>query len=170
MKKPKVYVLDTSAVIAGFTPGLTDLKQYTVQAVLEEARSLSSKSKLETALIAGNVGITEPSSGAMGIVRETIRKSGDKVSNTDMKLLAVALDLRNENAEPEIVTDDYSIQNLAKLLGIGYRRVLMPGIKTVFGWEMTCPACGLNFPPDASACGVCGSALKRRGRKMEPKG
>ncbi|TEU13386.1 MAG: ribonuclease VapC, partial [Hadesarchaea archaeon] len=48
----KVYVLDTSAVIAGFVPGLAKAEQVTVQEVLEEARDLCSKLELETAVVA----------------------------------------------------------------------------------------------------------------------
>ena len=166
VKKPNVYVLDTSAVIAGFAPGLTEVKQFTVQAVLEEARSVCTKLKLETAVLAGRVEVAKPSADSVRAIRETIRKTGDVLSKTDAELLALALDLRG-NAEPVILTDDYSIQNLANLLGIEYRRVLMPGITEIFEWEMVCPACGLKFPSNVSRCSVCGSPLKRKPRKMK---
>jgi UPF0271 protein len=161
----KIYVLDTSAVIAGFVPGLAEVEQVTVQEVLEEARDLSSKLELETAVTTGKVSVAEPSSEALTEVRRKVGQTGDRVSKTDVKLLALALDLQHAGREPELVTDDYAIQNLASLLKIAYRRVAMPGIKEVLAWEMVCPACDRVYPADALQCEICGSTLTRRPKK-----
>ncbi|MCD6248268.1 MAG: DNA-binding protein [Hadesarchaea archaeon] len=160
-----VYVLDTSAVIAGFVPGLADVRQVTVQEVLEEARGLRFKLELETAVTSGKVEIVEPSSSSLVVVEEKVKETGDKLSPTDVKLLALALDLSNAGEEPRLVTDDYAIQNLASLLGLSYEKVLMPGITEVLKWEMKCPACGRTYPPSASRCRVCGSNLIRKPRR-----
>ncbi len=160
----RAYVLDTSAVIAGFVPGLLDVEQVTVQEVLEEARSLSSKLELETAVRSGRVKVADPSEESLVEVRKKAGETGDKVSATDIRLLALALDLRRIGKNPELVTDDYAIQNLAKLLDIPYRKVIMPGITKVLKWEMVCPACGRTYPVTASRCDACGSRLVRRPR------
>ena len=160
----KVYVLDTSAVIAGFVPGLADLEQVTVQEVLEEARDLCSRLELETAVTAGKVTILEPSAQALKTVKMKVGETGDRVSETDVKLLALALDLKLQGKEPELVTDDYAIQNLASVLGIAYRKVMAPGISEVFEWEAVCPACGKKFPANVTSCEVCGSSLVRKPR------
>lgn len=159
----KTLVLDTSAVIAGFVPGLTDVDQITVPEVLEEARDLCSKLELETAVLAGKVKILEPSQTSLAKVRGKARHTGDVVSQTDIKLLALALDHRNE--EVELVTDDYAIQNMASLFDVPYRRVAMPGIKEVLRWETVCLACGRKYPPSAVECPICGSHLVRRPRR-----
>ncbi|MGC8816539.1 MAG: NOB1 family endonuclease [Candidatus Hadarchaeum sp.] len=156
-------MLDTSAVIAGLAPGMLRADQVTVPEVLEEARDLCSKLKLETAVLAGKVRVVEPSKKSLERVREKVVHSGDTVSDTDVKLLALALDLAEKNAE--IVTDDYAIQNLATLLNLPYRRFSMPGIKEVLRWEAVCPACGSKFPPTATICLICGSELKRQARR-----
>ena len=161
----KTLVLDTSAVIAGFTPGLAEARQVTVQEVLDEARDLCSKLELETAVLAGKVRVMVPSDKAIAEVHERVGRTGDVVSETDVKLLAVALDLREAGEEPELVTDDYAIQNLAALLGIAYRKIAMPGIKEVLRWEMVCPACRHKYPPAFSCCEVCGSKLARKPRR-----
>jgi len=161
----KIYVLDTSAVIAGFVPGLADVEQVTVQEVLEEARDLCSRLEFETAVTAGKVSVTEPSEESMLKVRNKVGQTGDRVSEVDIKLLALALDLQLAGKEPELVTDDYAIQNLASLFGISYRRVAMPGIKEVFAWGMVCPACGRTYPADASRCDICGSQLRRKPKR-----
>ncbi|KUO41099.1 MAG: hypothetical protein APZ16_05845 [Candidatus Hadarchaeum yellowstonense] len=157
-----ILVLDTSAVIAGLAPGLVDAEQVTVPEVLEEARDICSKLKLETAVLAGKVRVKEPSRKSLEMVRDKVEHSGDTVSETDVKLLALALDLKER---AEIVTDDYAIQNLATMLKLPYRRVAMPGIKEVLRWEAICPACGSKFPPTATSCLICGSPLKRQARR-----
>lgn len=161
----KVLVLDTSAVIAGVAPGLVDAEQVTVQDVLDEARDLCSKLELETAVSAGKISVLEPSREALMEVGKKVGQTGDRVSKTDMKLLAVSLDLRRNGDEPELMTDDYAIQNLARIFGLPFRRVAMPGIKEVFTWRMVCPACGKTYSPTFTKCDVCGSVLVRRSKK-----
>jgi len=158
-----ILVLDTSAVIAGLAPGLVNAEQVTVPEVLEEARDLCSKLELETAVLAGKVRVEEPSKKSLEEIYNRVKHSGDAVSTTDVKLLALALDLKDKKAE--IVTDDYAIQNLATMLELPYRRVAMPGIKEVLRWEAVCPACGSRFPPTATSCLICGSDLKRMARR-----
>jgi len=152
-------------VIAGFVPGLADVEQVTVQEVLEEARDLCSRLEFETAVTAGKVSVTEPSKESVLKVRKKVGQTGDRVSEVDIKLLALALDLQLAGKGPELVTDDYAIQNLASLFGIAYRRVAMPGIKEVFAWGMVCPACGRTYSPDASRCDICGSQLRRKPKR-----
>lgn len=159
----RTLVLDTSAVIAGFVPGLADAKQITVPEVLEEARDLCSRLELETAVLAGKVKVGEPSPDSLAKVRAKAKQTGDVVSQTDIRLLALALDLKSDNAE--LVTDDYAIQNIASSLGIPYSRVAMPGIKEVLRWEAVCPGCGRRYPPSATKCPACGSELVRRARR-----
>ncbi|MDI6883607.1 MAG: hypothetical protein QMD00_00450 [Hadesarchaea archaeon] len=159
----RTLVLDTSAVIAGFVPGLAEAEQVTVSEVLEEARDLCSKLELETAVLAGKVKVVEPSKNSLTEVRTKVKHTGDVVSGTDVKLLALALDLKGEGAE--LVTDDYAIQNLASLFDIPYRRVAMPGIKEVLRWEAVCPACGRRYPPSMIKCLTCGSKLVRKPRR-----
>ena len=159
----RLLVLDTAAVIAGLTPGLIKAEQVTVAEVLEEARDLCSKLELETAVSAGKVRIDEPTRASLAEVRNKVKATGDAVSKTDVKLLALALDLKERKAE--IITDDYAIQNLATLLELPYRRVAMPGIKEVLRWEAVCPACGARYPPATARCLTCDSELRRKARR-----
>jgi UPF0271 protein len=161
----KIYVLDTSAVIAGFVPGLTDAEQVTIRDVLEEARDLCSRLEFETAVSAGKVSVVEPSKESVLKVRDKVGQTGDRVSEVDIKLLATALDLQLAGKLPELLTDDYGIQNLASFFGIPYNKVAMPGIKEVFSWEMVCPACGRTYSPNASQCAACGTQLRRKPKK-----
>ncbi len=161
----KIFVLDTSAVIAGFVPGIVEVRQVTVQEVLDEAKDLCSKLELETAVDAGKISVIEPSREALAEVRKKVDQTGDRVSNTDVKLLALSLDMLRAGDMPELVTDDYAVQNLASIFNIPFRCVVMPGITEVFIWQMICPACGGTYSAAFTKCEVCGSELVRRPKK-----
>ncbi len=159
----RILVLDTSAVIAGFVPGVTDVEQITVPEVLEEAHDLYSKLELETAVLSGKLKVVEPSQDSLAKVRAKVKHTGDVVSQTDIKLLALALDSKGDGGE--LVTDDYAIQNLASLFDVPYHRIATPGIKEVLRWEFVCSACGRKYPPSATNCIICGSELVRKPRR-----
>lgn len=44
-----------------------------------------------------------------------------------------------------IYSDDYSIQNVARIMGINFRPVGMEGIKKIFRWSYKCTGCGKWF-------------------------
>ncbi|KXA95855.1 hypothetical protein AKJ65_00365 [candidate division MSBL1 archaeon SCGC-AAA259E19] len=158
----KVFVLDTSGLIAGFTPNLEEPKQYTVPKVLGEARSLPVKLKLETAISSGQMRVRKPSEEAVRKVKEKVEETKDRVSQTDIQILALAEELQEKGKSPEIVTDDYAIQNLAEFLEIRYSQVAKPGISDVYEWEKECPACGRVYTEDIKRCKACGSKLRRK--------
>lgn len=160
--KDKVYILDTSALIGGFTPNLRKTTQYIVPRVLEEARSLPVKLKIETAVSSGQIKIREPSKEAVERVMEKVEKTKDRLSETDVQILALAEELRGSRKRPEIITDDYAIQNIAEVLKIPYSQVAQPGISDVYEWEMKCPACGRVYEEDIKKCRACGSKLRRK--------
>lgn len=160
--KEKVLVPDTSALIAGFTPNLEQKKQYIVPKILEEARSMPLKLKLETAMSSGQVKMMSPSQKYVKKVEEKVEKTKDHVSPTDIQIIALAKELQESDKDPEIVTDDYAIQNLSELLGIRYSQVAKPGISEVYEWEKKCPACGKTYREDIKKCIICGSTLRRK--------
>lgn len=131
----KVFILDTSALIGGFTPSLRETTQFIVPQVLAEARSLSVKLKLETAINSGQIKVRKPSKEALDKVREEVEKTRDRVSKTDIQLLALGQELQESGKNPILITDDYAIQNLAEILEIQYKEVAKPGISDVYEWE-----------------------------------
>jgi UPF0271 protein len=89
------------------------------------------------------------------------------LSETDKQILALALELKAADSNPQIVTDDYSIQNVAAQLGIEFASLATFGIRRVLEWIRYCPACRREYPPDygSTKCAVCGTELKRKPRK-----
>lgn len=163
----RVLVLDASALIAGFDPSSVAEEQYSVP---EVGRELVSNSlpwvRFNTAVDGGRLKVEVPASGALRRVREASKSVGDVrfLSDADLQVLALALELKNEGYNPQIVTDDYSIQNVADQLGIEFAPLMTFGIRFRLQWILYCPACYRKYPADYrfKSCEVCGTELKRK--------
>ena len=99
-------------------------------------------------------------------LNETISKSGDdlRLSEADKKLLALALDLKSENENIKVLTDDYSMQNVLKIIDIPYDSIITEGIKGIYNWVKTCEGCKKEFDADYpfDDCEICGSKVFKR--------
>ncbi len=168
----RVMVLDTSAFVAGFDPFSLNEDQVTAPKVEEEIkRNSMNKLRFETALESGRVKIKAPAQQYLNQIKESSSKVGDsfKLSETDIELLALALELKSTGYTPKIISDDYSIQNVAKKLGIEFSALATFGIKRLLEWIRYCPACYREYPVNSSTkeCQVCGTTLKRKPRRSK---
>ena len=166
----RVIVLDTSAFLAGFDPFSLNEEQVTVPKVEEEIRKNSIiLVRFKTALENGKLKVKAPSEKFLNKVKASASKVGDSflLSETDIQLLALALELKAIGYTPQIVTDDYSIQNVATQLGIEFLALATFGIKRLLEWIRYCPACHREYPANCSSkeCLVCGTELKRKPRR-----
>jgi UPF0271 protein len=156
----KGYVLDTSVLYYG-----KDLPQgfecVITPGVVRELDKEGMSARLEL-LMATRVRVSSPSDRSMRKVSEESEKTGDsrRLSEADKELLALALDL-----DYELLTDDYSIQNLARAMGIPARGFDQKGIAEVFEWQAKCKGCGKLFPADVRVCDVCGTETRTRRKK-----
>jgi endoribonuclease Nob1 len=166
----RIIILDTSAFVAGFDPFLLNECQVTVPKVEKEIKQDSMvKMRFNTAIESGIVKVNVPSKEFQAKTEAVANRAGDsfKLSETDKQLLALALELKESGHRPQIVTDDYSIQNVATQLGIEFVSLATFGIKRLFEWIRYCPACYKQYPADmkSNECQVCGTTLKRKPRK-----
>ena len=166
----RIIVLDTSAFLAGFDPFSLSEEQLTVPKVEEEIRKNSIiLVRFKTALENGKLKVKAPSEEFLNKVKASSTKVGDSflLSETDSQLLALALELKATGYAPQIVTDDYSIQNVATQLGIEFLALATFGIKRLLEWIRYCPACHREYPANCSSkeCLVCGTELKRKPRR-----
>ena len=166
----RVIVLDTSAFLAGFDPFSLSEEQVTVPKVEEEIRKNSMiLVRFKTALENGKLKVKAPSEEFLNKVNASASKVGDSflLSETDKQLLALALELKAIGYMPQIVTDDYSIQNVATQLRIEFLALATFGIKRLLEWIRYCPACHREYPANCSSkeCLVCGTELKRKPRR-----
>jgi len=166
----KVLVLDTSAFIAGFDPLTVPEKQYTVPEVKNELiTGAMTRMRFNAAVDSGKLTIKTPKSSVFQEIQEASKKVGDMryLSEADLQVLALALELKGSGDSPLIVTDDYSIQNVANKIGVEFTSLMTFGIKFRFKWIIYCPACYRKYPPDhkSKVCEVCGTELKRKPKK-----
>jgi UPF0271 protein len=166
----RVIVLDTSAFLAGFDPFSLGDEQVTVPKVEEEIlRNYMIKMRFQTAVESGKVKVRAPTEEFTTTARASASKVGDsfKLSTADMQLLALALELKAQGLMPQIVTDDYSIQNVSRELGIDFLALATFGIKRLLEWIRYCPACHRQYPANykSKECQVCGTELKRKPSK-----
>ena len=170
----RVFVLDTSAFLAGFDPFSSGAEQVTVPKVEEEIlRNSMIKMRFETAVESGKVKIKTPTQEFSNSAKTSASKVGDsfKLSEADMQLLSLALELQSEGYTPQIVTDDYSIQNVATQMRIGFLALTTFGIKRLLEWVRYCPACHREYPANCKSneCQICGTELKRKPRRTDKK-
>lgn len=146
-------VLDASGVINA-RDRVMEGDFLTVPEVKGEVSDVQARLKLEAAMVQKKVRVEEPSRAALDEVEEVAEKNGvlPLLSIADMKVLALA----HERKLP-VVTDDYDIQNMCWLMGIGYETVAMPGIRGAYTWKKKCAACGKEYQEDVSECEACGS-------------
>jgi UPF0271 protein len=75
--------------------------------------------------------------------------------------VALALDINKKpDQEATILSDDYSIQNVASTLDIKYQGFLQKGITKKFKWVSRCPGCGKQFNEIKKICPICGTSTK----------
>jgi UPF0271 protein len=163
----EIIVLDTSAFIAGFEPLSIKNLQYSVPAVRNELiPNTLPRIRFEAAVEEGKLRIKAPTEEIIRKIRIYSKKSGDLrfLSEADKQVLALALELRNQGHRLRIVTDDYSIQNVANQIRIKFASLTTLGIRYAFHWMLYCPACHYKYPADhrAKRCRICESELKRK--------
>jgi UPF0271 protein len=163
-------VLDTSAFLVGFDPLSVSEDQATVPKVKEEIKTNSMTwVRFKIAVENGKLKVKAPSEEFLSRVKASAITVGDSffLSETDVQILALALELKAAGYSPQIVTDDYSIQNVATQMGIEFASLATFGIRRLLEWVRYCPACHREYPADygTTKCAVCGTKLKRKPRK-----
>jgi UPF0271 protein len=163
----KAVVLDTSALIAGFDPLSIEGEHYTVPKVKDEiAENSMADVRFKIAVENGKLRVRIPNEISLSKIKASATIVGDTffLSETDLQVLALALELKTEGYTPLIVTDDYSIQNVANQVGIEFASLATYGIRRRLHWIRYCPACHRKYPADSKqkTCEVCGTPLKRK--------
>ncbi|MCW4006615.1 MAG: DNA-binding protein [Candidatus Bathyarchaeota archaeon] len=162
-------VLDTSAFIAGFDPFSLGDYLVTSPLVKQEIKDPMTALRFETAAESGRLWVQVPPQEVLERARAVASTVGDAylLSETDMHVLALALQLKEEGKQPRIVTDDYSIQNVATKMQLQFNALATHGIKRLLNWIRYCPACHKTYSANTktTTCTVCGTQLKRKPQK-----
>jgi UPF0271 protein len=148
------FVLDASALLAGKDILLDEM--YCTPHVLEEVKGKDPTTQV-LLMIETRVEVRAPSDESAARVTESAERTGDakRLSPADVGVLALALDLG-----ATIITDDYSIQNVANEMALDYRGLSFPDIKKKIEWGYRCVGCGKRFDEPMDECPICGSKIK----------
>ncbi len=160
----EVFVLDTSAIYNA-TDYPADSILYSTPLVVRELRRVYRTERAEL-FVQSRLRITEPGRASSEWIRKKAVESGDitRLSPTDLEVLSLAKELR-----AVLVTEDYSMQNIAGAAGIEFRSLYLPPIKDYVEWELKCMSCGtVSATKDAKECMICGGKLITRRRKSRP--
>ncbi len=165
--------MDTSAFIAGFDPFTVNDAVYTVPAVRQELASNSmTYTRFKTAIESGKLQVKSPKGLFLTSVNKSSKAVGDIrfLSSVDKQVLALALEIQHDGASPLVITDDYSIQNVANQLGLEFAPLATFGIRYRLNWMIYCPACHREYPTDyaLNTCEACGTELKRKPLRKTP--
>jgi UPF0271 protein len=164
--KQPTFVLDTSAIIYGFNPRLIDGNHYITPRVMSELLVKKTRTVTDLSVSSGRLKVRAPKEEFKDLVKNRASSTGDLsvLSETDLEVVALALELKDEGARPTVISDDYSLQNLCTLLSINFRPMMTKGISQEFWWFLYCPACGATYEQSlkSTICQVCGHALRRK--------
>ena len=162
------YVLDASAFINGFQ--LESKNNFTVSEITAEIKDFESKLAMDMAIEDGRLYIQDVPTRYINDVDDIISSSGDvlRLSQPDKKLIALAYMLFKEEKDVLVISDDYTIQNTLKIMGINYSGVLTDGIKEIYNWKKVCEGCKKEYDQDYpfDDCEICGSKIFKKRIKV----
>ena len=162
------YVLDASAFINGFQ--MSSNNNFTVPEITAEIKDFESRLKFDSAINEGLVTIEDVETYYLNKINEIISQSGDvlRLSGPDKKLIALAYKLSDMGENVKVITDDYTIQNTLKIIGISYSGIITEGIREVYNWKKVCEGCKKEFDEDYpfDDCEICGSKIFKKRIKV----
>lgn len=150
-----LYILDTSSILSGiFFEG----RKATTPGVIGEIKPGGHSWRLLEFMRNSGLEIISPPEEALEEVKKAAKRTGDyaNLSEVDMEVIALAYYKKGL-----LLTDDYSMQNVARELGLDYKGIMEEGIKEKFYWIYRCRDCGKIFEEFYEECPVCGGVLKR---------
>ena len=121
--KKQIFIIDTSAILSGIPINLNNISMVTTTSVSEEINPGGRDYRTFKFLQEKGLEIQSASKESIKKIQKTSEKTGDKnrLSSADIEILALAIDInKDKDKEAVILTDDYSIQNVAYNLIIAF--------------------------------------------------
>lgn len=150
-------ILDATSFYAGIPFSSQDIS-YTTPLIFEEIKHIKKEQGAIDILIESNrLKIIDPEGTYIKIVLKKSQETGDyqRLSKEDISVIALCLQLGGE-----LVTDDFSLSNVAKHMNLKVLPVMTKGADKV-NWTYFCSGCKTSFSK-ISICPICGNKLRRR--------
>jgi endoribonuclease Nob1 len=151
-------VLDATSFYAGI-PFSSQERSFTTPLVFEEIKHIKKNhDAVQTLIDLGRLKIVEPEKKNTDFILEKAKQTGDfpDLSKEDVSVLALCMQLNGE-----LITDDYTVSNVAKHLNLKVIPIMTKGISKVLDSIYFCPACNKVFEKIID-CPICGSKLKKK--------
>lgn len=165
----KIIVLDSSVFFDGFNPTSVDDTMFIIpKSVIEEIKDIKSKERLENYLVARKIIVEWIEDKYRRKIKDVATKLGDItfLSEEDIDVIATAWKYRLDNEDVYILSNDYTIANVSKKLGIQVKTYTKQGIKKIKKSALYCPSCKRTFYGSKflglKICPVCGGKLIRK--------
>ncbi len=161
MRDEEIYILDTSALLI-MPIKKTGRRIYitTPETVEEVKKDEIRREAIRLYIETGTLILAKPRRKHLIEARRIARELGEdqRLSKADLSIIGLAIRYRENN--PIVVTDDYSIQNILRKIGIPYAKVRRE-IRSEATWIYRCKACGKTFERYMETCDECGGEMER---------
>jgi endoribonuclease Nob1 len=157
-----LFVLDSGAFSHGANLPPSQCRT-TPSVVAEFQPGGATRRRLDLFLAAGLV-VEAPPAEPLARVREAAARAGStsRLSAADADVIALALATGGR-----LVTDDYTVQDVARRLGVHVESVATKGVEANLDWGGRCAGCGRRY--DAvkigSVCPICGAQIVGKPRR-----
>jgi len=161
--KKQIFIIDTSAILSGKPIDIPQGMLLTTTGVSDEISPGGRDYRNFQMFKEKGLQLHSPTNASIQRVKKSAKETGDdrRLSPTDVEILALALDLSaNPAQDVTIITDDYSIQNVAMVLDLKFQGFSQKEITQRFQWISHCPGCKRRFQEPVDICPVCGTKTK----------
>jgi len=165
IKKTKIIIIDTSAILSGKQLIFNDSTIISSPGVLDEIKPGGRDYRKLENLIDIGLSIHEPTKESILEIINAAKKTGDfpRLSKTDIEILALTLEKsKQKDINVLLITDDYSIQNVANELNIKYESISQSKIIKKYVWLSRCQGCGKKYKEHINTCPFCGAETKSK--------
>ncbi len=152
-----IYILDSTVFLENVSHMFNGKIIVTTPLISEEMKSSRAVIEFEKLLLEG-MELLMPSQENIRYVEKQKEKTKDKLSKTDISVIALAKQFKDKNKQVKVVSDDYGVQNVCSSLGISFMPLTQKGISKEIKWTRICPAC--KKKQEKSICEFCGSETK----------
>ena len=131
-----IFVVDAAAVLNDDNFSFQAGNSYLItNKVLSELKDMRSRSLADGAIKTGFLSVRDPKGEFIEKASGSARRSGTRLSEADLSVVALSLELRAAKKIFVVLTDDYSVQNALMHERIRFEGTAHPGIsgKRVFG-------------------------------------
>lgn len=153
-------IFDTAAFLAGLEKYFYMV--YTVPSVIDEVKDSHSREILDLGIAAQRIIIMKPSLQSISVVKGVLNKLNERtLSHTDIEVASLAVDLGSDSV---VYTDDLSLQNVLKHLGIRYESVKLRGKLNVKieKYIYECQNCHTTYSHYVPYCTKCGGRVTKK--------